>query len=130
MSNFVTIQKFTYIQELYVLRTVLEANDIEYQVLDELTAQVIPYISGSRGGIRLQVREEDAERALELLKEKGFIQEEKEEVPSKLYTFIDDFTMKIPGLNELKWEARVLILASIITLLGAIALLYLAPTLF
>lgn len=130
MNNFVTIHKFTYIHELFVLRSLLDVNDIEYQILDELTAQTIPYISNAYGGIRLQVRKKDAERALELLIEKGFIEEEKEEAPSKFYIFIDDFTMKIPGLNKLKWEARVLIIASIITLLGAIALLYLNPILF
>lgn len=127
MNNFVTIKKFTYLQELYVLRTLLEVNDIEYQVLDELTAQTIPYISNSVGGIRLQVRENDAERALKLLQEKGFIEPKKEETPSKIYSYLDRFTLKIPYLKNFKWEIRIIILVAFVTLFAALAIACFIP---
>jgi hypothetical protein len=53
--------------EAMLLKSLLEANDIEAFVPDELTAQSAPHYSGS--GIHLQVADEDAETAKRILDE-------------------------------------------------------------
>jgi type III secretory pathway lipoprotein EscJ len=64
---------FTYPMELAVLRTRLEADGIECLVLDELTVQANPLYSNAVGGVKLQVRESDIQKAVEILKDGGYI---------------------------------------------------------
>lgn len=53
--------------EAMLLKSLLQANDIEAYVPDELTAQSAPHFSGS--GIRVQVQEQHAEAAKRILDE-------------------------------------------------------------
>ena len=53
--------------EAMLLKSLLQANDIEAYVPDELTAQSAPHFSGS--GIRVQVAEQHAEAAKRILEE-------------------------------------------------------------
>ena len=64
--------------ELAVAKSLLESNDIYCFLKDELTYQVHPF---AIGGVKLQVREEDAPRAIELLIEGGFVRKEDFEIP-------------------------------------------------
>lgn len=79
MSNFVTIKSSDRAAELYVARSYLESYDISVYLKDEYTNQVHP---AAIGGVKLQVKEEDAERAINLLIEGGFASKEDYE-PSK-----------------------------------------------
>jgi DNA-directed RNA polymerase subunit RPC12/RpoP len=76
LDNFVTIMTFTYPMELAVLRGRLEADGIECRVLDELTVQVNPFYSNAIGGVKLQVRESDIQKAIGILIEGGYIKNE------------------------------------------------------
>jgi DNA-directed RNA polymerase subunit RPC12/RpoP len=77
MSNsLVTITTFVYPHELGVPCSLLESEGVECFVRDEFTTGTFPHFSNSIGGIRLQVRESDAQRALEILIEGGFIHKE------------------------------------------------------
>ena len=53
--------------EAMLLKSLLEANDIRAYVPEELTAQSAPHFSGS--GIRVQVDDQHAETAKQLLEE-------------------------------------------------------------
>jgi hypothetical protein len=53
--------------EAMLLKSLLQANNIEAYVPDELTAQSAPHFSGS--GIRVQVQEQQAEAAKRILDE-------------------------------------------------------------
>ncbi len=53
--------------EAMLLKSLLQANDIEAYVPDELTAQSAPHFSGS--GIRVQVDEKNADAAKRILDE-------------------------------------------------------------
>lgn len=64
----VTIATYTFPHEMAVSRSRLEASGIECFVQDELTAQVNNFYSNAIGGVKLQVKEEDAEAAVQLLK--------------------------------------------------------------
>jgi DNA-directed RNA polymerase subunit RPC12/RpoP len=75
-DQLVTVVSFFYPNEAGVPRSLLESEGIECFIFDENTISVHPFYSNAIGGIRLQVRESDAQRAAEILKEGGFINEE------------------------------------------------------
>lgn len=78
MSELVTIKHSDIPTEIVVARTYLEANGIPCFMKDELINQVHPF---AIGGAKLQVHEEDAIRAAELLIEGGFAKKEDFEIP-------------------------------------------------
>ena len=64
-----TIATYDLPQDMIVAKAKLEANGIECFVKDELTAQVHNFLSNAIGGIKLQVLEENAEKAIQVLQE-------------------------------------------------------------
>lgn len=114
MDPFITIMTFTYSSELMVLRAQLEMEGIEVMVKDELTALVNPMYSNAVGGIKLQVRESNVPRAIEILKRVGYINEEELKTPEGMST-LDKIISKLP-LPKSKWGEViwVIILASIL----------------
>jgi len=115
---------FAHSIELAVLRTLLEADEIEYRVLDELTVEVIPIYSDVIGGVKLQVRESDVEKAIEILKDGGYIKDEDLQ-PSKSLNKFANVTSQIPLLKKLRPELRLIIIVTI-ALLGIIGIVRLA----
>ncbi|MBB4037209.1 hypothetical protein GGR21_003124 [Dysgonomonas hofstadii] len=100
MNDLVTIKTSNIPGELAVAKTYLESYDIFCYLKDELINQVHPY---AMGGIKLQVREEDAMRAIEFLIEGGFARKEDYEIPEstlrmvRIYEKITDFFKKKGG---------------------------------
>ncbi len=129
MDKFITIRTFTHPTELAILRGRLELEGIEYFIQDELSVQIRPGYSNAIGGVKLQVKESDIEKTLEILKSGGFIKDE-EPILSSLYTKIDKATFKIPFLKKLRFEYRLMIIAPIVIWLvvGAIFMATLPTT--
>jgi hypothetical protein len=75
MEKLVTIMTFTHPSEMYVIRWRLEMEGIDCFAKDELTIQIHPFYSNALGGVKLQIRERDLEKATAILKESGYIQE-------------------------------------------------------
>lgn len=69
MDNLVTVRTFTYAHEAAVARSLLRAEEIFCFLKDELTIQANPFYSNALGGVKLQVRSEDAARASEILRD-------------------------------------------------------------
>lgn len=99
--------------ELAILRGRLEADGIECRVLDELTVQVNPFYSNAIGGIKLQVKESDIQKAIEILKEGGYIKDEDLQAP-KSQMKLDNATSKIPLLKNLRFELRLMIIITVL----------------
>jgi len=74
-EKFITVLTFTFPYESAIIRGRLESEGIVCFVKDELTAQVNPFYSNAIGGVKLQVRESDLDRTIEILKEAGYIKE-------------------------------------------------------
>ncbi|MDR2413676.1 MAG: DUF2007 domain-containing protein [Odoribacteraceae bacterium] len=72
MNKLVTVMTFSDPVEVSILRGRLEAEGIRCFVRDEMTAQVLPFVSDAIGGIKLQVRERDARRTIRLLRLEGY----------------------------------------------------------
>lgn len=130
MDHFVTIMTFNHPMELAVLRTRLEANGIECFIKDELTTQVTPFYSSAIGGVKLQVKESDVQKSIEILKEGGYINDEdlqRQKKPNKFETA----TSCIPLLKYLRLELRLMIIVAS-TAIILIGIIYFAtlPTTF
>ncbi len=96
-----------------MIRSQLELEGYEVNLLDELSTQVAPHFSFATGGTRVQVLEEDLQSAIEFLTGLGYLSE-KEERKAKWVDKLIVFTGKIPGLRRLRFEARLLIFATIV----------------
>lgn len=74
MSRWVTVITFVTPYDSYVAQSLLESAGIPVFLRDENTIHVINIYSQGVGGVRLQVPEEYAQEALDLLTEGGFIE--------------------------------------------------------
>ena len=71
MEGWVQILSFTSLQDAYIAKSYLESEGIEKVFLqNEITSQVLFNMGG---GVKMVVNEEDKDRAVELLKEGGFL---------------------------------------------------------
>lgn len=100
MNSLVVIKRFSYQEEIPIVKSLLESEDIYYFFKNELSVQIHPGHSSAMGGIELQVRKEDAERVIQLLKEKGYIHDQDFE-PSSFEVKLYKFFSKIPILNKI-----------------------------
>jgi len=73
VNNWITILSFTYPHEAHLAKTKLESEGFEVMIKDELTVQVDNFYSNAIGGVKLQVSENDYDRALQVLKDSGYI---------------------------------------------------------
>ena len=71
MEQLITIKTFQYPYSLAIIKSLLDEAGIFYFVKDEFIVQTHPFYSNAVGGIKLQVRPEDAERAIDILKDSG-----------------------------------------------------------
>ena len=72
-DKLVTVATFVYPHEVGIPCSLLESEGIECFVCDDLTLNIVPFYSNAIGGIRLQVRESETQRATDILIEGGFI---------------------------------------------------------
>lgn len=72
MSELVAIKTSEFVSELAVAKSYLESEGIPCVIKNEQTAMLMPFFLNSSGA-QLQVLDENAERARELLIEGGFI---------------------------------------------------------
>lgn len=81
MDTLATIKTANFASELAIAQSYLESEGIECFLINELSSQVYTEIAYSSGGARLQVRESDYEKAVQLLVEGGFARKEDYEIP-------------------------------------------------
>jgi hypothetical protein len=86
--------------ELVILQGRLESEGIYCVIQDELTAQLTPFVSDAIGGAKLRVREENAERAIQILEEGGYVEEE-DFLPSPLELKLYRFFSRVPFLRRI-----------------------------
>lgn len=98
MKNLVTVKSSDLYNDLVVAKSYLEDNDIPCFLKDEYTNQVHPV---AIGGIKLQVREEDVQRAIDLLIIGDFARIEDFE-PSKSILWISKVLDKVSSIFRRK----------------------------
>jgi len=68
-TKLVTIKTFYYDHETLLYEPQLRSAGIYYMLKDHKTVTIDPFLSAALGGIKLQVKEEDVERAIALIRE-------------------------------------------------------------
>lgn len=68
-TRLVTIKTFYYDHETLLYEPQLRSAGIYYMLKDHKTVTIDPFLSAALGGIKLQVKEDDVERAMALIKE-------------------------------------------------------------
>ncbi len=81
---------FTFPTEVAVVKSKLESEGIECEVLDEHTVQVHNFLSHAIGGVRLQVAESNFKKARVILEENGLVQKESESNQSSIEKTINN----------------------------------------
>lgn len=126
-TDWITVISFTYPHEAHLAKASLESEGIEVRIKDEFTAQVHNFYSNAIGGVKLQVQKEEVEKALLVLKSKGYILEsDRPKDSTSFLTELDQLTSKLPWLGQLLVEVRLL---AIVVLLLLIIVLSFIPLL-
>lgn len=128
VDPYITVLTVTYPQELAVVRARLESEEIECEVQNELTTQIAPYYSDAIGGVKLQVKQSDVEKTVELLKEWGYVKES--EIEEALDNRLNKLTSRIPFINKFKVETRLLIIGILVILIFIPIYMASGPSLF
>lgn len=118
-----TIATFSYAPEMGLVRSKLESEGIECFVKDELTSQT--YIHNAVGGMKLQVKAEDAERARKLIEEMGVFNSSSEKGPGMKQ--FDRLSRKMPLLGKATFVVRFFALLVLIAV--ALVLIYMLAVL-
>jgi hypothetical protein len=109
MEDLVTVATFTFPHEMLILRAQLESEGIECFTKDELMAQINNFNSQAIGGVKLQIRNVDVEKAMPILIDGGYYKKE-DDAPNPFVQKLDKFTGGIPFFKNLSIEMRILIL--------------------
>src|SRR5690554_3755710 len=123
MENFRTIKTFTHSTEIIILRSRLEAEGIECFLKDEYTVDANPFYSNAIGGVKLQVREKDVSKAMEILKDGGYLTDSLPYQPRLLKLF-EKHSRKLPAIGSLRIEVRLMIIVSLIVLILSLILYF------
>jgi len=99
-TKLITVMTTLFPQELAIIRNVLDNEGIYNFVQDELTAQVASYYTHAVGGAKLQVREEDVERTVQILKENGYLKDEDLQ-PTSFQVKLYNFFSRIPLIRNI-----------------------------
>ena len=86
MNELVTLRAFNNSNDFQIAKSYLESFEIECFAQDENVTST--YWTGIVGGVKLQVREEDAERAIKVLMEADYLKQEDFE-PSSEMKFVE-----------------------------------------
>lgn len=105
-DKLVTLATFMYPTEAYPLMSKLESEGIECFLDGENTVTVMPFFSNAIGGVKLNIKNSDAEKALQILKQNKQYFEEKrkrqKKIPdafSKGYVQVDTFCPECESIN-------------------------------
>jgi len=108
--NWKIVISFTYPHEAHLAKTKLESEGIEVIIRDELTAQINNFNSNAIGGVKLLVLENKYEKAIDVLKTSGYINEKNQSQKiKKTLVKIDKITSRIPIIGKLILEFRIII---------------------
>jgi hypothetical protein len=77
MDDLKTLISFTYPHEAHMAKGYLESNGIESILKDEMTVSVNNFYSNAVGGIKLLVNDSNYENGIQLLKDAGYISDNK-----------------------------------------------------
>ncbi|MBT7827204.1 MAG: hypothetical protein HN600_11475, partial [Bacteroidetes bacterium] len=129
MGKFITVVRFQFPPEAFVIKSKLESEGIEVILQDEQLIQVHNYLSNAIGGIKLQVKESDVTKALPIIKAAGLINSTNDVSDTNLQIWISKKLAKSPLLRQLSLANRlVLHLFILVVLFATLIFTFTLPT--
>lgn len=125
MAPWIEILSVTYPHEAHLIKSFLESEEIDVILKDELTVQVNNFYSNAVGGIKLCVRQDDAEKARDILTQAGYLKQENESTRN-FYNRIEKINSKIPVCKHLNPAITIIVLAAVLLTMPFIILLLLS----
>jgi hypothetical protein len=124
MDEFIRVATFSSPTRAQIIKGRLQSEGIECILTGELTSQLYAPVlhSTSLNGVKLEVKQSDLKRTIEILQENGYLQEEDFQ-PPKYWQQLDAITSHVPFINKLTVEKRILTLATLVIGI-AVALYY------
>lgn len=116
LDTWVTVHRMEVLMEAQLLKVKMEFEGIEVQILDGLTSEIAAFSSKATGGIRIQVRESQKEKALSFLLKEGYIRQPRNK-PHKFVEWMDALAKRIPILKNKRIEVRFLVVTSVLLLM-------------
>lgn len=111
MEKLIEITAFTNVNDAYILRTLLESEDIQCFLQDENSATIMNGYANI-GGVKVMISSEDYERAAELMKQHGYDVEgfEGDDIREAQITNPPVKKGITPGMRILVWIVLVLVI--------------------
>ena len=72
-EKLITVLTFNFVHEAAIVQGRLQSEGVECFLQNKHTVQTNPLVTNAIGGVKLQVRESDLQRSIEILKETGYI---------------------------------------------------------
>jgi hypothetical protein len=92
MPDFILVTTLNGLQELYIVKPLLEEESINFYIKNENFIQMDPLYSVGTGGLDVMVVEDDAQRAYDILKDAGYIIEDGDVSPPENVKTQEDIT--------------------------------------
>ena len=108
------IAKSSNVNEAHLMQTALAQHDIDAYLKDEYSVQTLPSMSNAIGGVKVIVRDEDAQQAEEILTMLGFQTFNPKEEVQGYESIIFNFTKDIPFIGKLSPLLQVMVFLSVI----------------
>jgi hypothetical protein len=121
MNDWVTVASFNYAHQAELLKGRIESEGITCNLKDELTATANPFYSNAIGGVKVQVRQDDVEKTIPILKELGYTIDNDENYNVEVKRIVK-FTERIPFIKKLPLERRYTILILLLALVLGIVI--------
>lgn len=120
MDKMVEIARFQYPAEAQTLIALLKSEDIDCYLRDEISSQLMAGYADI-GGARLEILDSDLPRALQVMEEGGYLQEEETdgEESGQIET-IAGWARHIPLLRNYSLERQIMIFFALIAVLLAL----------
>jgi hypothetical protein len=117
----VEIARFTYPSEAEVLVALLKSEGIYCYIRDEFSSRIMAGYADI-GGVRVELLESEAPRALQVMRENGYELPDENEYPDQIKA-ISGFSRHIPFLRSQPLEKQILVLLAAVAI-GLAALLF------
>jgi hypothetical protein len=117
-----TLLTFQKIAEAYLIKTKLESSGIHVFLENEYNSQLVPQGTEPRGPVKKRIREKDLNKAIKLLKETQYIKEHPNRISrqSLWMKTIDKMTQKLPVIQNLPLQLRLIFSVAIILVILAL----------
>jgi hypothetical protein len=124
MPDFILVTTLNGLQELYIVKPLLEEESINFYIKNENFIQMDPLYSVGTGGLDVMVVEDDAQRAYDILKDAGYIIEETEPLNLPLLDSIRKWFYSLSAISFRKYKVIAIVIGIVVLVTSSVVLWY------